>query len=200
MVVLRVLNTIALCYLLLISLRIILSWMHRPAAGRARELLVRVTEPYLAFFRRVRFLRPRSAAGILDLSPVAAILVLVMAIDLLGALVRFGQLRVGNFLSALVGALWSGVSFLALLLLVILIVLMLTLRRSAAKPLIQTLSALAQPVVEALGLRIAALFSPRRRLGAMQVLLITAAALILLLIGGRALVALLQPVLQSLPF
>ena len=148
MLIWRLVNGVLVVYLLLIGLRVMLSWFQRSASGRLWELLVGLTEPYLSVFRRLRFLRLRVGAGTLDLSPIAAILVLVVALDLVGTLQRFGRLTLGIFLAALAGALWSGLSFLLVLLLIMVILLALTFRRRSASPLIPALAALVQPIVD----------------------------------------------------
>lgn len=200
MLVWRLVNGVLVVYLLLIGLRVMLFWFQRGATGRLWELLVGLTEPYLSVFRRLRFLQVRFGAGTLDLSPIAAILVLVMALDLVGGLQQFGRLTLGIFLAALAGALWSGLSFLMVLLLIVVIILILTFRRRSASPLIPAMAALVQPMVDFVAARVGRLLSPRRALGGMQVLLLTAALLGVLLIGGRALVALLRSALVRLPF
>ena len=198
MLIWRVVHGVLLVYMLLLMLRIMLSWFRRTGDSGASQLLVRVTEPYLSFFRQFRALR----LGLLDLSPIAAILVLVVALDLVGALQAFGRLTVGIFLSALVGALWSGVSFLIVLVLIIVVVLilMLTLGQGYASPLAQTMASLVRPVVAFVGGLIARLFSPRRALGEVPALVLTAVLLVVLLIVGRALTVLLRPFLLNLPF
>lgn len=196
MLIWRVVNGILLVYLLLITLRVMLSWFQRSVSGRPWELLVRVTEPYLAPFRRLSFLR----VGLLDLSPIAAVLVLVVALDLVGTLQQFGRLTVGILLAALAGALWSGVSLLIVLFLIILVILILSFRRAAGSPLVRAMAALVQPLVEFVSLRVVRVFSPRKPLGGLQALLVTALLLIVLLIGGRALVSLLRVALLRLPF
>ncbi len=74
-------NSLFLVYIILIFIRIILSWIPRmptnPALRAVVEFVHQVTDPYLNIFRR--FLPPvggRSFA--LDLSPILAVLVLVI--------------------------------------------------------------------------------------------------------------------------
>jgi YggT family protein len=74
-------NSLFLVYIVLIFIRIILSWIprlpHNPALRVVVDFVHQVTDPYLNIFRR--FLPPvggRSFA--LDLSPILAILVLLI--------------------------------------------------------------------------------------------------------------------------
>ena len=72
-------NTLALVYLVLIFIRIILSWIPRIPYNRWLAAFLKfvtdVTDPYLNLFRRI--LPPvRMGPGALDLSPIVAVLVL----------------------------------------------------------------------------------------------------------------------------
>jgi len=75
-------NALFLVYIVLIFIRVLLSWIPRlpsnPALRRVVEFVHQVTDPYLNLFRRV--LPPVGGSGFaLDLSPIIAIIVLVVA-------------------------------------------------------------------------------------------------------------------------
>ena len=77
----RYVNTLVLVYLVLIFIRIIMSWLPRIPYNRYLDLVLGfvrdVTDPYLNLFRR--FLPPvRMGAGALDLSPIVATFVLII--------------------------------------------------------------------------------------------------------------------------
>jgi YggT family protein len=113
--VLQILYAIIIVYVLVISLRIILGWFVPQALGKPWEVLRMITDPYLDLFRRIRFLR----GGMFDFSPIAAVLVLVLAADLINQLVNWGRITVGFFLASAFAAAWSGVRFLLLLFLIV---------------------------------------------------------------------------------
>ena len=115
MQVLQIVYAIIIVYVLVLSLRIILGWFVPQALGRPWEILRMITDPYLDLFRRIRFLR----GGIFDFTPIAAVLVLVLAADLIGQLVNWGRITVGFFLASAFAAAWSGVRFLLLLFLIV---------------------------------------------------------------------------------
>ncbi len=71
-------------YMLVVSLRVILSWFAGGINNQGIEVLRRFTDPYLNVFRRVRILR----VGLLDLSPLLGIYLLVFLSSLL---TRFSQ-------------------------------------------------------------------------------------------------------------
>jgi YggT family protein len=74
-------NTLVLVYLVLIFIRIIMSWLPRIPYNRFLDMFLSfvkdVTDPYLNLFRR--FIPPvRMGAGALDLSPIVATFVLLI--------------------------------------------------------------------------------------------------------------------------
>ena len=74
-------NTLILVYLVLIFIRIIMSWIPRIPYNRGLDLVLTfvrdVTDPYLNIFRRI--LPPvRLGPGALDLSPIIATFVLLI--------------------------------------------------------------------------------------------------------------------------
>ena len=74
-------NTLVLVYLVLIFIRILMSWIPRIPYNRYLAAFLQfvsdVTDPYLNLFRR--FLPPvRLGGGALDLSPIVATLVLIV--------------------------------------------------------------------------------------------------------------------------
>jgi YggT family protein len=112
---LTIVNAVLIAYLFLLSLRIVLGWFAPRGFGRPWELLRRITDPFLDLFGRIGFLR----GGLFDFSPVAAVLVLVVALDLVNGLLYYGRITLGFFLASVVSAAWSGARFLLLLFLVI---------------------------------------------------------------------------------
>ena len=73
-------------YILLVLAYVILSWFrvpYSPLLSRIQRFLYDVVDPYLRIFRR--FIPP--IGGALDISPIVAVLVLVLAQQFLGALI-----------------------------------------------------------------------------------------------------------------
>jgi len=74
-------NTLVLVYLVLIFIRIIMTWLPRIPYNRYLDMVLNfvrdVTDPYLNLFRR--FMPPvRMGPGALDLSPIVATFVLII--------------------------------------------------------------------------------------------------------------------------
>ena len=83
--------TLALVYLVLIFIRIILSWIPRIPYNRWLAAVIKfvtdVTDPYLNLFRRI--LPPvRMGPGALDLSPIVATFVLIIVSSLVADAIR----------------------------------------------------------------------------------------------------------------
>jgi YggT family protein len=84
-------STLALVYLVLIFIRIIMSWIPRIPYNRGLAAVLNfvtdVTDPYLNLFRR--FLPPvRIGPGALDLSPIVATFVLIIVSSIVAAAIR----------------------------------------------------------------------------------------------------------------
>jgi YggT family protein len=84
-------QTLALVYLVLIFIRIIMSWIPRVPYNRVLAGFLKfvsdVTDPYLNLFRRI--LPPvRMGPGALDLSPIVATFVLLLVSSFVAGLIR----------------------------------------------------------------------------------------------------------------
>lgn len=194
MQVLQVVYAIIIVYVLVLSVRIVMGWFAPQALGRAWELLRAVTDPYLDLFRRIRFLR----GGMFDFSPIAAVLVLVLAADLIGQLVNWGRITVGFFLASAFAAAWSGARFLLLLFLIVGLIRMIPLlfRSSAGAGIWRVVDLIIQPVV-AWVMRV---FNLGRRMGYTQHLLLTVGLLFVAWLLGEFVVRQIVYGLSLLPF
>jgi YggT family protein len=84
-------NTLALVYLVLIFIRIIMSWIPRIPYNRFLAGFLKfvsdVTDPYLNIFRRI--LPPvRLGPGALDLSPIVATFLLIILSSIVTGIIR----------------------------------------------------------------------------------------------------------------
>ncbi|MDR3131470.1 MAG: YggT family protein [Treponema sp.] len=104
----NILERLTSLYMLLISIRIILSWFSGVRYGHPVEFLCRITDPCIDWFRRfpLRF-------GMLDLSPMLALTFLSMANNLFGTLAFYERITLGISLAMLISLLWSAASFIA---------------------------------------------------------------------------------------
>jgi YggT family protein len=104
-------------YSLLIFFRIILTWVSGAQYGKPLQLLARITDPYLDWWRQKINLR----AGFLDLSPIAGIVALSVAQTICASIAQRGRISLGIILVVCLSAVWSAASFIIGLCIVVLI-------------------------------------------------------------------------------
>lgn len=116
----NILSVIFSLYMLLILVRIVLSWIRGPFSGFGgpQSILQRITDPYLAFF--AKFMKIQ--LGPFDLSPVLALFFLSLAINITQILAKGGIITIGFLLGFFLGSIWGLVDFLFLALIILLIV------------------------------------------------------------------------------
>jgi len=102
------LSSIVSIYMMILFFRIILTWFGWIGRGSFLNILARITDPYLNWFRRFPIFR----VGFMDLSPVAALAVLSLANRIFSTLAVHGTITVGIVLSLILQMLWSVTSFL----------------------------------------------------------------------------------------
>ena len=187
-------NIVLICYLFLLSMRIVLSWFSGTSMGRPWDLLKRATDPWLGLFYRLRFLR----RGSVDFAPVVAVLTLVVALNLVNEVIRGGRLSLGLVASAVLLAAWSGLSFLLMLFLVVgvLRAIPLVFRALPGATLWKTLDLLVQPLVA----WVTRLFRLEGRANYAQRLLLTLGLLLVAWLLGRIAILRLAALLARLPF
>jgi YggT family protein len=191
---LNLLGSLAGLYMLLIFIRVMISWFNAPSLGRPAELLARITDPYLDWWRRFPILR----TGFLDLSPIAALAVLSMVQTACGIAVRYGRISLGILLAIVLQAAWSVLSFvLGFFIIVLLLRLIAYLsNQNIYSTFWKIVDSISQPVLY----RITRIFYRRRLINYLAGLLLSIGVLAALEIGGYALVVLLSRILLRLPF
>ncbi len=189
----RFLTGVIYVYMILLVLRILLSWIRGAVYGKPWELLVRVTDPYLSLFSRIRFLRQ----GMFDFTPIAAILTLVVALNVIQSIQRFGTITVGRFLGIVTGAVWSGLAFLLVLVLILAIVraVVLAVRPGQETQITSAVGMMVEPAVSL----VRRIVSARSPLTDRQYLYLTIAFLFIVRILGGYLIGLLVRFFYTLP-
>lgn len=193
-IALRVLGAIISTYMLIIFIRIMLTWFRGLPVGKAYNILAKITDPYLNYFRRLTFLRTERV----DFSPIAALLVLVILLNIINTLQLYGTITVGIILSIIISALWSAVSFLLTFMLIITIIRLVVhyTGGNTVSPFIHTLDVILNPIMTWLKRT----FFKRRILGYGMALLFTGGCLLITVILGRLIINGLVVLLQKLPF
>jgi YggT family protein len=193
LIALTIVNVILIAYVFVLSLRIVLGWIAPQALGRAWDLLTAVTDPYLKFFGRMRFLR----GSLFDFSPIAAVIVLVVLIDLVNQLLYYSRITLGFFLASVLSAAWSGARFLLLLFLIVglLRTIPLVFRGTSGAPLWKVVDTIMKPIVE----WVMKVFRLGARSGHTQHLLLTVGLLFVAWLIGEILVHQIVTLFQMLP-
>ena len=193
MLILRVLNGVLLVYLMILSIRIILTWFKGSFQGKAGELLKQATDPYLEIFSRLTFLKQ----GMFDFTPLAAILVLVVALDLVNALLVYERITIGLVLASIISAIWGGLSFILLLFLVLGVVKIVSALFSgnSESPMLRMINLMFQPIID-----LAARFlRPKYELNDNQYLYISLGLIFFTRLLGGILISRLIGLLYALP-
>ena len=187
-------NILVIAYIFLLIARNLLSLFPGASLGRAWTLLCRVTDPYLGLFYRLRFLR----RGRLDLTPMAAALVLVVLVTFVNELFSRSGHLVGRILSAVLTAGWIGffISMLIFLVLGVLRTMPRVFRALPSATLWENIDHVVQPIVA----WVTRLFRLHGRATYAQRLLLTLGFLLVALFFGQLVVMRLARLLESLPF
>ncbi|MDR0323122.1 MAG: YggT family protein [Treponema sp.] len=180
-------------YLLLLFIRIIISWFGGFVSGKPVELLARVTDPYLDWWRGKLNLR----LGMLDFSAVAGIVFLSLAQNILYSLARSGRITIGYILALLLMSIWSIASFLLGICVVILVLRLIAYltNRDIYSPFWKVIDSISQPLLY----RLNRIFFGSRIENYLKGLVISIAALVAIWIAGGFVFPLLTGMLSGLP-
>jgi len=190
--VMTVVSALLQVYMLLLVIRIVLTWVSMDHGHPVLRVLHAVSDPYLNWFRRFRFL----VLGNIDFSPLAALLVINFFASLARMIGMYGQISVGIVLTILVQLVWGAVSFFFLLLGVLAVVRFLAIQfRWGGQAVWAYLDAVLQPPASFLG----RVVRPGTFLAYTTTLLVLGVANLVAWAGGGLLVALLTQLLLALP-
>ena len=103
----NILSSAVSIYILLIFIRIIITWFSRDYYSKPVDILCRITDPYIDWWRKILNLR----LGFLDLSPIVGIAALSVLRSILSSISRYGRIGIGIILGIIIMALWSIISF-----------------------------------------------------------------------------------------
>ncbi len=103
----RIVGAFLMVYMILIFIRVLLTWFQGPSFGKPMAILSSITDPYLNWFRRFRAL----STNRIDFSPIAALIVLVVLLNITNDIASYGTISGGMVIAIILAALWSAVSF-----------------------------------------------------------------------------------------
>jgi len=110
--IMTVVSALLQVYMLLLVIRIVLTWVSMDHGHPVLRILHSISDPYLNWFRRFRFL----VLGSIDFSPLAALLVVNFFASLARMIAMYGQVTLGIVLTILVQLIWGAASFFFLVL------------------------------------------------------------------------------------
>ncbi|MFP4068080.1 MAG: YggT family protein [Spirochaetaceae bacterium] len=192
--IMRLISTAISIYMLIIFVRIVMTWVQGASYGRAMQVISSITDPYLNLFRGMRFLQ----VGYVDFSPIAAIITLSIVSNITTQIAYAGTVTVGRVLAFTLSAVGSAVFFFVTLFLIITTVRVVAVWigvNSTGRFWI-TLDRLLQPLT----FRLLEKFGRSESLTYPQALMAFAATLLVVLILGRFLLSIAVGALAQLPF
>ena len=140
----RILSFFISAYMMIIFVRIILTWFAGMDQGRLPDILSKITDPYLDWFRRFPALR----MGFLDLSPIVALGVLSLLNRVLSILANYGTISLGIILAIVLNAAWGVVAFfLGFLIIVLILRLIVSFFSQSGGSFWRVIDGLSQPVI-----------------------------------------------------
>ncbi len=180
-------------YMLLIIIRIVMTWFPNQYSNDPRNFLARICDPYLNYFRKFRL-----HLGPADFSPILAITVLVIAGNILNQLGTYGKITVGITLAVIISSVWYAFSSLITFIIIFIIIrlIMLLVSTNTYSPFAGSLDAILIPLAS----KASSLFVKNSATGYQTNLMILGALLIGIKIIGSYSVTMLLKFLPALPF
>jgi YggT family protein len=193
-ILMNMVGTLAGLYMLLIFVRVMLSWFSGSSLGRPVEILGQITDPYLNWWRRFPILK----TGFIDLSPIAAMAALSMLQSVCSAIARYGRITVGILLTIVLQAVWSVLSFVIGFFIIVLLLRLIAYltNRNIYSTFWRIIDSISQPVLY----RITRIFYRRKLINYLAGIFLSTGVLVGLEIIGALAVRLLLLVFQRLPF
>ena len=191
---LRVVSGVLSSYMLLLFIRIIITWFSGSDFGRPYEILTSITDPYLNYFKQFSFLK----FGMMDFSSIAGILLLVIIMNVLNTISSYGSITFGLILAIITGSIWSAVNFLITFFIMLIIIRLVTgmLNATRQSSLMTTIETIISPVTNFVYYKI----FKNNNITYTTCLAASGAILLVLLISGNALISYLGKFLGNLPF
>jgi YggT family protein len=187
------LATLAGIYSILLFIRIIISWFGSFDQNKPVEILSRVTDPYLGWWRRNLPIR----IGILDFSVVAAIVFLAVIQRIFVSIAASQGITLGSILAIVLLSVWGIVSFILGFCLVIIILRLIAYltNRDIYSPFWQMVDSISKPVLY----RLNRIIFGNRIVGFLKGIIMSSILLIMIWIGGNLAASMIANFLYKLP-
>jgi len=161
-------------YMMIITIRIILTWFSGMGRSGLEDFLAGITDPYLNWFRRFRLFKNSP----IDFSPIVALAVLSLIHNLLLRWGQMGRISIALVLILILNAFWTVLSWVLGFFIVILFLRMIAflINANIYSPFWRFVDFIAQPVM----FRISRIFFPTRITGYLFRIIFSIAVLVLL--------------------
>lgn len=192
--ILRVVTGVLSGYMLLLFIRIIITWFSGSDFGRPYEILTSITDPYLNYFKQFSFFK----FGMMDFSSIAGILLLVIILNILNTISSYGSITFGLILAIILGAVWSAVNFLITFFIILIVIRLVTgiLNATRQSPLMTTIETIISPVTNYVYNK----FFKNNNITYTTCLAVSGTILLVLLLGGNVITTFLGNYLGNLSF
>ena len=186
------LSSLVTIYMMIVFVRIMLSWFSWMGRSPLQNFLARITDPYLNWFRRFRL-----RIGVIDLSPILALAVLSFLNHLFITLAYHQTISLGIILAMLLQMAWGVVSFVLVFLMIIFALRLIAYlaRFNTYNPFWRIVDAIYQPV----SYKVNRTLFKNRIVAFTSSCLISVACLGVIFLGLRFLVVLISGALARLP-
>ena len=190
----RFISFVVNIYMMIIIVRVILTWFSWERNSGFLGFLSSITDPYINWFRRFSFLK----TGYIDFSPIAALGVLSLVNRVFAILASHGSITVGIILAMLLQLVWGIVSFVIGFAIVVLVLRLIAdfIAHNSQNPFWRLVDGFSQPVLY----RVTRLFFKSRIVNFRTGLLISIACLAVSYFLLRFVFFLATRILANLPF
>lgn len=116
--VMNIISALLSVYMILIIIRIFLTWFHGNKQSKPVLMLIGIVDPYLDIFKKISWLR----MGVLDLSPIVAMLILGLFVQMTSSIAQTGRFSALMLVTYIIYSIWSFVSFILDILVIMMVV------------------------------------------------------------------------------
>jgi YggT family protein len=188
-----ILASITGIYSLIIFIRIILSWFGNMVGGKAVDVLNRITDPYLDWWRQKLPLK----IGNFDFSVIPAIVFLSFIQNIFRVLSTADRITIGFLLSQILFSIWNIISVIIGFFIIIIIIRLIgyLINSNIYSPFWSVIDSLTQPILYSIN----RIFFGKKIGGYLKGIILSLIFLILILVGGWFIIFLLSGILSKLP-
>lgn len=183
-------------YSLLCFVRIIITWFPGAAYSGIGRFLSAVCDPFLNVFRKVKWMR----LGMVDFSPMIAIAILTALSTILGNIAMTGRISISGIIALGVSIAWSIISSIGTFLLIVLLVRYLVMIFSKNSNYYGSIWSQMDSALSPLVFRMTSFLTGGKTANYRNALLLAIIMLVVIIFGGRFLIAYLVGLIQRLPF